>query len=65
MPLRSWMAGSVGDALESSIGSGRTADIVDPSAVRRLLAEHRNGTRDHGELLWAVSVLQRFLARWT
>ncbi|MGA1606164.1 MAG: asparagine synthase (glutamine-hydrolyzing) [Planctomycetota bacterium] len=66
VPLRSWMAGPVGDALEASLADGACrADIIDPSAVRRLLAEHRSGARDHGELLWAVSVLQRFLARWT
>lgn len=65
VPLRSWMAGAVGDALESTLAAGQQVDIVDPAAVRRLLVEHRSGARDHGELLWAVSVLQRFLARWT
>jgi hypothetical protein len=32
--------------------------------VRRLLQRHRAGTGDHGEMLWAVLVLGRFLRRW-
>ena len=30
------------------------ADVFDRGVVRRLVAEHREGTRDHSEALWTL-----------
>ncbi|MGE3175632.1 MAG: asparagine synthase (glutamine-hydrolyzing) [Planctomycetota bacterium] len=64
VPLRSWLGGAVGDRLEQEVDDPRLGEWIDPGAVRVLLQRHRQGVRDHGELLWAVLVFGRFLRRW-
>ena len=64
VPLRRWLQGPVGDALERELQAPQLSEWVDPAAVRAHLARHRQGLRDHGELLWAVLVFGRFLRRW-
>jgi len=64
VPLRRWMAGALGTELDLALQSGRVGDWLDIGAVRSMLARHRSGQRDHGELLWAVLVFDRFVARW-
>ncbi|MBX3463449.1 MAG: asparagine synthase (glutamine-hydrolyzing) [Planctomycetes bacterium] len=64
VPLRAWCRGPIGDAVEVALAHDRLAQWIDPVAVRRLLQRHRAGTGDHGEMLWAVLVLSRFLGRW-
>lgn len=64
VPLRDWCRGAVGDAVEARLGDARLTEWIDPQAVRRLLQRHRRGIGDHGEMLWAVLVLGRFLSRW-
>jgi asparagine synthase (glutamine-hydrolysing) len=64
VPLRKWLQGSVGNALEAEVEGRLCRDWIDPSVVRGLLARHRQGVGDHSELLWAVLVFARFLRRW-
>ena len=65
VPLRRWLAGAAGDALERELGrDGPLGEMVDTGAVRARLAAHRSGLRDHGELLWHVLTLARFARRW-
>ena len=64
LPAKQWLKGTVGDALEVALGRPELDDFVDTERVRRLLAEHRSGLRDHTTILWSISVLERFRARW-
>ncbi len=64
VPLRQWLQGKVGDALLEELGGPLLREWIDPEVPRALLARHRLGVRDHGELLWAVLVFARFLRRW-
>ncbi|MBK8977561.1 MAG: asparagine synthase (glutamine-hydrolyzing) [Planctomycetes bacterium] len=64
-PSRAWLRGAVGDALERAFDDERLTAILDTARLRPLLREHRAGLRDHTTILWATSVLHRFLARWT
>ncbi|MBL8730024.1 MAG: asparagine synthase (glutamine-hydrolyzing) [Planctomycetes bacterium] len=64
VPLRAWCRGAVGETVEARLGDARLAEWIEPDAVRRLLLRHRAGVGDHGEMLWAVLVLSRFLQRW-
>lgn len=64
VPMRSWMRGRLGDALQQELGNDALADILDVGGVARLLEQHRGGSADHGQLLWSVLVLGRFLGRW-
>ncbi len=63
-PSQAWLRGPVGDALDAALEGAAISSIVDAGRVRELLTEHRAGRRNHTTILWAVSVLQRFLERW-
>ncbi|MGE0141755.1 MAG: asparagine synthase (glutamine-hydrolyzing) [Planctomycetota bacterium] len=65
VPLRRWLAGSAGSALEAALGEGRLDPFLDTQMIRGKLAEHRGGRADHADLLWNVTCLDRFLRRWT
>jgi asparagine synthase (glutamine-hydrolysing) len=64
VPLRAWCKGAVGDAVAAALHDAPLREWIDPAAVEKLLARHRTGVGDHGEMLWAVLVLARFLRRW-
>jgi asparagine synthase (glutamine-hydrolysing) len=64
VPLRSWCAGAVGDAVESTLGERKLQEWLDTDVVAGLLQRHRQGVGDHSDLLWSVLVLARFLERW-
>lgn len=64
VPLRSWMSGKLGLALEETLGDRLLGEWIRPDVVRSLLARHRSGMHDHSELLWASLVFARFLRRW-
>ena len=64
VPLREWCRGAIGDAVEGALGDAKLREWVDATHVRALLERHRAGVGDHGEMLWAVLVLSRFLERW-
>jgi asparagine synthase (glutamine-hydrolysing) len=65
VPLRAWLQGEAGHALEQMLSGRKLAQWLEPEAVRSCLARHRSGMHDHGELLWACYTLGRFLERWT
>lgn len=64
VPLRAWCKGAVGDAVAEALHDAPLREWIEPAAVEGLLARHRAGVGDHGEMLWAVLTLARFLRRW-
>ncbi len=64
VPARAWMAGRLGDALETALAEESLAAVVDTAAVRRMLERHRAGLRDHSQLLWSILAFHRFQSRW-
>ncbi|MBK8098562.1 MAG: asparagine synthase (glutamine-hydrolyzing) [Planctomycetes bacterium] len=64
VPLRSWLRGPVGDLLAAQLRDPLLLEWIDPAVVTPRLQAHRAGVQDHGELLWAVLMLGRFLRRW-
>jgi asparagine synthase (glutamine-hydrolysing) len=66
VPVSSWinegMRGEVDRLLDGE--RLRRQGLLDPSAVSRLLAEHRAHTSDHGRRLWPLVTLQRWHERW-
>jgi asparagine synthase (glutamine-hydrolysing) len=63
-PLRQWFRGPLGEALRERLAGGRLRDVVDVARVEAQLAQHRGGLADHGQWLWSLLVLGRFLDRW-
>lgn len=58
IPLAEWFAGDFGNfALELWHDSGvKQSGFLSPAAIDAVFEEHRNGTRDHGRLLYALSI---------
>jgi asparagine synthase (glutamine-hydrolysing) len=65
IPLARWLRHGLDARLEAVGAAGRLADagIVAPSGYHAVVDEHRRGMRDHSQLLWALLMLDSFLAR--
>jgi asparagine synthase (glutamine-hydrolysing) len=66
IPLARWLRrGGLDVRLEAVATAGRlaAAGIVAPVGYRAVVEEHRRGVRDHGQLLWALLMLDAFLAQ--
>jgi asparagine synthase (glutamine-hydrolysing) len=64
VPLGTWFRGELADYLGDVLGAdARCYEWLDGGVVRRLLAEHRRGERDHGQRLWSVLTLETWLRR--
>ncbi len=66
IPLGAWFRGPLrelaGDTLLDARTRGR--EQVQPSVVKRLLAEHVDGEHDHGHRLWCLLVLELWQRAW-
>jgi asparagine synthase (glutamine-hydrolysing) len=55
VPLAAWMRSDEGlGARLTGLPDSPTAGVFDAGVLRRLVAEHRSGARDHSELLWTA-----------
>ncbi len=55
VPIRHWLrAGELLDWAYAMIGSSQAGELIDLTAVRAMLDEHRSGTSDHSRRLWTV-----------
>jgi asparagine synthase (glutamine-hydrolysing) len=64
-PIAEWIAGPCAALFEQDIfrpGAG-VQSLVDTSYVRRLFDEHRTGRASHGQALWTVWMLARWMER--
>lgn len=64
-PVAEWVDGSWRELVDDTLASGRGAwaEVLRPDVVVRLLGEHRSGWHDHGHLLFAILLLDRWLSR--
>jgi asparagine synthase (glutamine-hydrolysing) len=69
IPVDAWLRGPLREAFETVVLSphGRAAELIEPSAVRRLYRAHLAKVGRHGDVLWALLVLahwaEKYLAR--
>jgi asparagine synthase (glutamine-hydrolysing) len=57
VPIRHWLrAGPLLEWAHEMVNSSATDHLVDVSAVRRMLDEHRCGTTDHSRRLWTLLI---------
>ncbi|HKZ05057.1 MAG TPA: asparagine synthase (glutamine-hydrolyzing) [Methylomirabilota bacterium] len=66
VPLDAWFRGELqGYARDVLLGPrARQRGWLEPSAVGRLLDEHRAGTRDHASQIWSLLCLEEWARRW-
>lgn len=66
VPLGRWLAGPLAQELHRLASDSQTLSqqIFEPEFVTRLVSEQLSGRRDHGPLLWALIVLERWQERW-
>jgi len=60
MPASDWLRGELAPFAHATIGAARFLDRgwIRPDAVRRLLAEHADGSRDWSHQLWTLMILE-------
>ncbi|MGH3765530.1 MAG: asparagine synthase (glutamine-hydrolyzing) [Pseudonocardiaceae bacterium] len=56
VPIRHWLRHDLHDWARGIVDDSGTADLLDLTAVHRMLNEHRVGPRDHSRRIWAVLV---------
>jgi len=62
-PIGQWLREPLRDWAEDLLSTHALADAgLDPTPIRRRWAEHVSGRHDHAESLWAVLMLQAWLA---
>jgi asparagine synthase (glutamine-hydrolysing) len=63
-PVAQWLRTELRDELERRLGPEaiKRRGYFDPSIVKRLVSEHLSQTHDHAQLLWALLVLEWWLA---
>ena len=62
-PISAWLSGRSGCAFEDDVlgPSSKSATFVDQAYLRLVWKEHRDGLADHGYLLWAAWIFERWL----
>jgi asparagine synthase (glutamine-hydrolysing) len=60
MPASDWLRGALAPYSRALLGAGPFMDRgwLAPDAVRRLLAEHADGSRDWGQQIWTLMILE-------
>jgi asparagine synthase (glutamine-hydrolysing) len=66
MPLERWLAHELKADVERALGADGLArrGLLRPEALRKLVAEHASGRKNHAMRLWVLLVLERWLARY-
>jgi asparagine synthase (glutamine-hydrolysing) len=62
-PIGAWIAGPYANRFRDEVlkPSGRIHDVLDSARVRTLFDEHRSKRVDHGQALWSIWMLSRWL----
>ena len=63
VPVGRWWSGEAAPMVDDLLvaSGGRYADYLDPNVVRRVVAEHRDGTRDHSQRIFVLLQLELWL----
>ena len=62
LPLAQWFRGELRHRVDSLLRpDARIYEFVDPTAVLRLVREHRSGRRDHSPSIWRLMTLEIWL----
>ncbi|PIE22209.1 MAG: asparagine synthase (glutamine-hydrolyzing) [Planctomycetota bacterium] len=64
IPLSQWLRTELREARDAAISGNFAQTWFDRDVLNRAAREHDSGRRDHGELLWAVLMLELWHERW-
>jgi asparagine synthase (glutamine-hydrolysing) len=64
VPIEAWLRGGLRELAEHHLSEPalKASGLLDPAPIRRLWARHLAGTANHQHELWAVLMLQMWLA---
>jgi len=67
LDVGAWLRGPLRDWGEGLLAEARLRDegYLDPGPIRRALAEHQSGRRNHAQRLWTVLMFQSWLEHWS
>jgi asparagine synthase (glutamine-hydrolysing) len=67
LDVGAWLRGPLRDWSEELLGENRLRDegYLEPGPIRRALAEHQSGRRNHAQRLWAILMFQSWLEHWS
>lgn len=65
VPVGRWWSAQLRDMVDDLLlaPGARSAELLEPARVRELVAEHRAGTKDHAQRIFALLQLELFLRR--
>jgi asparagine synthase (glutamine-hydrolysing) len=64
LPIGDWLRNELADRLDVLVSAeSQSTRFLHRPAVRRLVAEHRRGRRDHNDVLWRLLMLEGWLRR--
>jgi asparagine synthase (glutamine-hydrolysing) len=58
VPIGRWINREWRPRADDLLATLSERDVLSPAFIRRLVAEHRSGRRDHGEFLWSLMALE-------
>jgi asparagine synthase (glutamine-hydrolysing) len=66
IPVAAWLKGPLSGELDRVLDGARLEDagIFEPSVVRRLVTEHREGRHDHRKALWTLLMFENWRERF-
>ena len=66
IPLARWLRRDLRDMLQDLLAPAhvRARGLFEPAAVARLMAEHLDGTRAHGDRLWTLIMTELWMRRY-
>ncbi len=66
MPLTDWLAGGLAGELDEHLFAGglEQRGLFRGGVLRRLVADHRGGRRNHAGRLWTLMILERWFRRY-
>jgi len=69
VPLGAWFRGELRDYVQDLLlaSNSRSRDYLNPEYITRIVEEHMQGSRDHGQRLWAILTFEvwlRLLPQW-
>ena len=67
MPIEGWLRGPLASMFEETVlsNNGKLSGLVNPTQARKLFQSHQRGLGRHGQILWSLLVLAKWMERYS